>query len=86
MIYERLKYEEAGGVLKRLEDWIIDKIPALRRGSERTEASIKRNSTLLFRSFEDMEPETQAKILQDKALRDIIAYEQREAGRRHANY
>lgn len=86
MTYETLSREEAGGVLRKLEEWITRHIPAQRTKVNDLRKTMQDNSRKMSRKYDDLPESTKEKLKKDAAVMNTVNMAKREADRSHANY
>lgn len=86
MMYEISNAEEAGGVLKRIEEWLIRHIPAQRKKNEQLQKTLSVNSSRFTRKFDDLPKQKQKDLMKDPVVAAMVMQHKREVERRDANH
>lgn len=86
MTYETLSREEAGGVLRKIEDWIIKHIPAQRRKINTLKKSLHDNGNSMSRRWDDLPSETRDRLKDQAFIMGTVNMHKREGDGSHVDH
>lgn len=78
--------EEAGAVLEKLQNWIIDKIPAQRRMRDYNRKLREENKRLMLRNFDSLPAHKQRDLMKNDTIAAFMRDNSKGDERRHADH
>lgn len=78
--------EEAGTVFDKLQDWIIDKIPAQRRIRDHNRRLVEQNKKQVLRNFDSLPAHKQRDLMENDTIAAFMRDNTKGDERRHADH